>query len=550
MREFKVFAENDKSVLSCILIDFLRAYVADGTTMTKQEMREKLCSLYNINISRNTFDEYLDHIATKCGYALKPTNSKRHDNIKYYFEGNGFTDAQLRVLIDCLINSSIIDNDSAKGMIEELCCLGSNALRKDVSKYQYRLSGKKSVQSSVLENITLIQKAINAGVKISCNYLEYTTSLNLRNRFAENKIMSPFELTLSNGRYILICTLDGEDTFSHFYADKLCDIELTKEPAAELKSIPEFMSFGSMDKYIASQPTLCGGRKEHFTLKVDKTILDEFMNSFGGEHRKVNNHKESDGYSTVIVIETTEDSLRRLMMPYFDRITVLDRPKFDEELKEMVEVGLHNSRMIGKPARIRSFAAITLEEAIRRCVIDGVRTLRYTSRKGCEKIDLTQLEEVDWITNLALHGVDITGQRLPEELKGITSLSLIGCKFDAEMITELKELKDLRITDVTAEQLEAISELENIESIMIDGRARIKDTENSCDIADLSFLKNWSKLKKAELFDLDKLTDISALEDKKGLRLIRIGGCAVSDDAINSLKDKVPSITVYEKTVR
>ncbi|MCR5817096.1 MAG: WYL domain-containing protein [Ruminococcus sp.] len=534
--------EYDKAAALLAILDILRRF---GDDHNKREMQEKLLEEYGISLSRNTFAAKLKTL-DRCGYTL----SESADGSHYVFEGREFSDAQLRVLIDCLIYNGVVGSETAKKMIAELCDLGSESLRNKCGSFQKLIAGRKRSSDAVTENLGLIQSAISGRAKLTYNYKVYNKMLNLVNKYPKDITVSPLELTLSNGRYILICAIDGENDLAHFYIDKLTDIRIKREPACSERKLLSALGYNDMNEYISSQPVLCGGRKERFSLKIDNDIINDFLEDFGGEFRKVLGHKENDGYATVLTVTTSQDSLRRLIMPYFDRITILDRPQFDAEIKEMVETGLHNSRMIGKPARVRSFAARSLEEAIRLCQIEDLNSIEYRSHKIYEKIDLSELKRVDWINRVLFWGVDLRGQRFPDELKGITSLSLIGCKFDAEMITQLKELKDLRITDVTAEQLEAISALENIENIMIDGRARIKDTENSCDIADLSFLKNWSKLKKAELFDLDKLTDISALEDKKGLRLIRIGGCAVSDDAINSLKDKVPSITVYEKTVR
>ncbi len=537
--------EYDKAAALLAILDILRRF---GDDHNKREMQDKLLEEYGIKVSRNTFAAKLKTL-DRCGYTLRESEDGTH----YIFEGREFTDAQLRVLIDCLIYNGVVGSETAKKMIAELCDLGSESLRNKCGSFQKRVAGRKHNSDAVTENLGIVQRAIGANAKIICNYTIYNKHLNLVNKYPKDITVSPFELTLSNGRYILICAVDGEDDLTHFYIDKLTDVRIKREPAVSAGKVLSALGYNDMDEYISSQPVLCGGRKERFSLKIDNDIINDFLDNFGGEFRKVSGHRENDGYATVLTVTTSQDSLRRLIMPYFDKITVLDRPQFDEELKDMVETGLHNSRMIGKPARIRSFAARSLEEAIRRCQIDDARMLRYSSRKKYEKIDLTQLERVYWITNLTLHNVDITGQRLPEQLKGITSLTLIGCKFDIEMITELNGLDTLRISDVTAEQLEALSELKNIGSIMIRGTVTApngkKYSDVDCDITDLGFMKDWNKLRSVELYGCEKLTDISALEDKKNIYRLRIEDCAVTDEQINAVKAALPKVAAHEERV-
>jgi hypothetical protein len=44
-----------------------------------------------------------------------------------------------------------------------------------------------------------------------------------------------------------------------------------------------------------------------------------------------------------------------------------------------------------------------------------------------------------------------------------------------------------------------------------------------------------------------KLTDISALEDKKNIIRLRIGDCAVTDEQINAVKAALPNIAAHEE---
>ena len=302
--------EFDKDAALLVILDILRRF---GDNLNRREMQDKLLEEYGISVTRNTFAAKLKTLE-RCGYTLRKTEDGSH----YVLEGREFTDAELRVLIDCLIYNGVVGSETAKKMIAELCNLGSEALRNNCRKFQNRVAGRKNASDVTVENLGLIQRAIAGAAKITCNYKVYNKMLNLVNKYPKDITVSPFELTLSNGRYILICAVDGEDDLSHFYIDKLCDVRIKKEPALNSKKLLSALGYSGMDEYISSQPVLCGGRIERFTLKIENEIIDDFIEDYGSDDfRKQSSHKENDGYNTVLVIKTSANSLKRLIMPYY-----------------------------------------------------------------------------------------------------------------------------------------------------------------------------------------------------------------------------------------
>lgn len=525
--------EYDKAAALLAILDILRRF---GDDLNKREMQDKLMEEYGISVSRNTFAaklRTLDH----CGYTLRETE----DGNRYNFEGREFTDAQLRVLIDCLIYNGVVGSETAKKMIAELCDLGSENLRKSCRKFQSLVTGRKHSSDIVTENLGLIQHAITASAKITCNYIIHNRMLNHVKKYPKDITVSPFELTLSNGRYILICAVDGENDLTHFYIDKLCDIKLKREPSASSRKILSALGYDNMNQYISSQPVLCGGRIEIFTLKIDNEIIDDFIEDYGSDDfRKMSTHAENDGYNTVLVIKTSADSLRRLILPYFDKIVVLNRPDFYENIKEQFETGLHNQRMIGRPRTSKWYLARTLEESIRVCEVNDFNFINLHSRKKNEKLDLSKLSRADWIESVNLLDFDLSGQRFPEELTELRRVSLIRCKYDLEMITKFKQVSDLRLTDLSADMLEQLSDKTNLTRFeMLSSTIHPGSSNNDLlgSVKDLGFLNNWKQLKKLSIVGYPELHDISALSDKNDLKTLELSQCPkiISVDVLKSL---------------
>ena len=561
--------EYDKAAALLAILDILRRF---GDDHNKREMQEKLLEEYGISLSRNTFAAKLKTL-DRCGYTL----SESADGSHYVFEGREFTDAQLRVLIDCLIYNSVVGPDTAKKMIAELCDLGSESIRKSCSKFQNKVSGRKNSSDIVIKNLETIQRAISANAKITCNYEIRNHNLNEVNKYPKDITVSPFELTLSDGRYILICAIDGEEDFTHFYIDKLRNISIKKEPACRLNKFLSALGYNDMNDYISSQPILCGGRIERFTLKIDNEILDDFIEDYGSDdYRKQTSHKENDGYNTVLVIRTSANSLKRLIMPYLDKIVVLDKPGFYESIKELYETGMHNQRMAelaGKNIPLRGMLCRTIEEAIRFCDVNDYNHINIRSRKKNEKIDLSQLDGADWIESINFNGYDISGQRFPENLTELRRVSLIRCKYDLETITELDQVTDFRLTDISAEALDQLShktDITRFEMISSTIRPDISNIDSLGSIKNLGFLKDWKQLKKLAIVGYPELNDISALSDKKelrslelnqcpkitsidtlknlsDLRMVYIKECSVSEEQIEELSRALPQSTIYSE---
>lgn len=515
--------EYDKAAALLAILDILRRF---GDDHNKREMQDKLLDEYGIKVSRNTFAAKLRTL-DRCGYTLRESEDGTH----YIFEGREFTDAQLRVLIDCLINNGVVGSETAKKMISELCDLGSEALRNKCGSFQKRVAGRKRSFDAVTENLGIIQRAIGGNAKILCNYKVYNKMLNLVNKYPKDITVSPFELTLANGRYILICAVDGQDDLSHFYIDKLCDIRPIKEPALNARKFLSALGYNDMNEYISSQPVLCGGRKERFTLKIDNSIINDFIEDFGGEFRKLADHRENDGYATVLTITTSQDSLRRLIMPYFDKIVVLDRPEFYAELKEWFDTGMHIQRMTALPeehSHWRGMVCRTFEEAIRYCEIHDRNVIDFGLGRIIGQVDLSQLARTDWLESVILKNVDITGQRFPTELTELRRISLINCKYDMETVTELENVTGLRLTNLSAEELALLSKKTNITRFALIAHM-IKpgkyDLEKTGNVKDLAFLKEWKDLERLEIDGYQELEDISALADKAGLRTLILRGC-------------------------
>ncbi len=553
---------NDKSVALLAILDILRRF---GDTYNKREMQDELEKGYGITVTRNTFTAKLKTL-DRCGYTLRESEDGNH----YIFEGREFTDAQLRVLIDCLIYNGVVGSETAKKMIAELCDLGSETLRNSCRKFQNCVRGRKHSSDIVTENLEIIQRAIAGEAKIICNYKVYNKRLELDYKYKSNITVSPFDITLSNGRYILICALDGEDSFTHFYVDKLCDIRLKKEPVRKAGKILSLLGYRDMNEYINSQPVLCGGSKDRFTLKIDNDIVDDFLNDFGGDFRKEPFHVEIDGYSTVITVTTSADSLRRLIMPYIDKIVVLDKPAFYDELKEQFETGMHNQRMIGKNRMIKSRSARTLEESIRICEINDLNFIHFCPRTRDKKVDLSKLDGYDWIEGVDLRDSDITGQRFPETLTSLRRVSLIRCKYDMEAITENENITELRFSELSADDLERLSCKTNITRFNLYAHTyldRTKNEETVKDVKDLGFLENWNELRNLDIYgyteiedisalrgknelrilDLDKCTkikDISPVKELKNLRRLSMRGCSVTEEQIEEISRALPECSV------
>lgn len=133
-------------------------------------------------------------------------------NRGYYVTEKPFSPSELRLLIDCIRNAEFITKEDAATLTEKIKGLASSP-DKELLAHQLEEEYRKSqTEASVIENVGLLMKAIDAGRKVSFNRYRYVAERTKHTSLeTEATIISPIKLIRKSNQYILEYAIDFKD---------------------------------------------------------------------------------------------------------------------------------------------------------------------------------------------------------------------------------------------------------------------------------------------------------------------------------------------------
>ena len=520
-----------------IVLDYLRRFTSESRTLTQEEMCEEIEREYGLKISRNTLRKHLNTL-NEAGFYADPKKN-------YVLDEKEFEDSEIAVLIDSLIYTNAISADNAEEIIDKLLYFGTEKIKKDKKYFISRMnnySGKKG--KDLIFNYEEIKTAIAENKKVRLNYKILKEDLAWYRKYPTAGVLaSPYELVISNNRYVMICAVDGEDTLSEMSLDRTTNVTVTDEKRRPLSTIPGFKERGTLEEYIKLSPTLGGGQPETFTVRVDNDVLSEFVERVGGEIRRDTVNPENDDFRTVIKVKTTPNNLRLAMLPMLDMVTVLGNESFNKQLEEMLHKGIQHSHIMKIPKERRNMF-IDFDELFKLAISQKRR--RFDIRNGTPE-QIKRLKEIDTLKFLSFFDTDLRGIDYLDGLENVTSLRLARCKFDAAYLTDKQNIDALSIAGADNDGLKDINKMKGLESIeVLFGEFRyrpVKSIENM-ELGSTGFLKDMQHLQRIILEGFDLEGDLSFLKEFKDLKVFRADNCRISDEKKEELCAMLPECRV------
>ena len=114
-------------------------------------------------------------------------------------------------------------------------------------------------------------------------YNRYNVGKTLEPVWNEQIIVTPLQLAAFNGHYYLLGVMDGDDGIVNFRVEKISDLTLTNKPADGLSAA----NLDDINKYLNERPYAYAGRAQNVVMQIDKIIIDDVMDYFGGDFRVV-----------------------------------------------------------------------------------------------------------------------------------------------------------------------------------------------------------------------------------------------------------------------
>lgn len=121
----------------------------------------------------------------------------------YYIAEKPFEPAELRLLIDCIRNAEFITKDDAATLTGKIMGLASSPDKELLTRQLEEEYKKSQTEASVIENVNLLMKAIDANRKISFNRYRYVAEHTKHTALEKELITaSPVKLVRKSNQYI------------------------------------------------------------------------------------------------------------------------------------------------------------------------------------------------------------------------------------------------------------------------------------------------------------------------------------------------------------
>ncbi len=309
------------------ILEILRNYSSENHLLQRKKIIELLQNQYEVPCSTRSLHTYI-RMLQEDGYPI--VRKKVGCYIKK--EPQEFTDAELRMLIDGVLFSRNISQKQAKGLIERLFSAGSHSFKKRAERFlRHCKKMPYSDNEQTLKNVSVIQKAIEDGKKISFHYNTYDTDFNFHPKKEELYTFSPYEMILSQGRYYIVGNMEPHENIGHCRLDRMTDVALLDEPVKDRHRIEELKTT-TLSEYFTQHFYMFSGRIISIRLRTEEWMMDALVDWFGKEFKIL---KRENGEMEVLV-RCNEMAMKYWALQYGDYVEVLAPNSLRKSVAEIV----------------------------------------------------------------------------------------------------------------------------------------------------------------------------------------------------------------------
>ncbi len=290
MIDYKWADEPPKKLLIVYILDILQKYSDAEHTLTKIRIKQILAEEYLMEtdvkaVARNLKLLEMVDSHVKCQEAERINQRGREEIYRhgFYYE-HEFDYAELRLLVDSVMYQMQMPKEKRKNLIDKIIRL-SNTYFKNTMKHTIYTSDNAPENDSFYDNIRLLAEAINSCKKVRFKYCSYGTDLKLYPRKkADGKdriyTVSPYKLTVKDGRYYLICNYGKYDDICNYRVDRIQEIKMLDVPARPERELNQ-NEMVNLSEYTEQHLYMFSGQPIRAKFRAKTYMLNDFVDYFG-----------------------------------------------------------------------------------------------------------------------------------------------------------------------------------------------------------------------------------------------------------------------------
>ena len=200
---------------------------------------------------------------------------------KYSLASRPFEISELKMLADAVASSKFITTEKSRELIDKLRTFAGKYRAGELSRQVYVEDRVKTMNDFSVENIELVNRAINENKKINFRYFDY--GVNKARIFRHDGLKylaTPLSLIRNDENYYLVAFDEREGVNKNFRIDKMSDVTLTDEPRNKACLESRFNPAEYSNKVFG----MYGGREELVTLECRERLSGVIIDRFGREN--------------------------------------------------------------------------------------------------------------------------------------------------------------------------------------------------------------------------------------------------------------------------
>ena len=432
-----------KKMSALLILEILKKYTDDTAgpdgkfyhTLTQAQIKSKLLSDYGLEIDRKTvgrtlnelLKSYPDKIDCDVEYRKGTGNSDEESEKKtnfYYI--HDFDAGEIRMLINAVMFSRSLSERECKQLIEKISKLGGLDQRGRMQKHLYNLglvSGDKVTNESLLNNLDVLDEAIDKGRQVSFlyNYYGKDKKLHPKQENGEDKvyIVNPYRMVANNGRFYLKANYDEYDDVTSFRIDKITYIDPLDTPCKPKNKVK---GIDDAPKTEAEMLYMQPGKHERIVFRIPDTENNiSTVVEWLGKSVKFG---ESDGKTVTCSVRANPTAMKFWAMQYSGIVEILEPESLREDIRASLREAWRKYND-GKDTLIES------DENIKKLIAEWKQVCEDAKAENVDVKRLGALVRKTHLMLLPLRGKPIEGQY-------------------AELILALKEMRDTFVMPVVS----------------------------------------------------------------------------------------------------
>ena len=325
-----MYATGNKKMLNMLILEILKEYSDQEHRLTQQEIIRLLKSNYDMDCDRRSVKNNVMCLK-ELGYEISMEDG-------YYLLEREFDDAELRMLIDCVLFSKNLTQKQAKTLIEKLKAMGNRYFSAKVNHVSNLPELHHGDNKQLMYVLDTINEAISQHKKISFVYNKYGSDFKLHPKREEKYVVNPYQMVANNGFYYLIGNYDKYDDISHYRLDKMTCVEMLTEKMKPQNQVTGLEQGLNLPKHMAEHIYMFSGESVAINMLVDETIISELVDWFGNDFYVIEKRRNNQ---VLVRLKCNEQAFFYWALQYGPYVEVLEpvslRSKIAEAVSEMNE---------------------------------------------------------------------------------------------------------------------------------------------------------------------------------------------------------------------